>query len=293
MEWDSKPTSILSKACKRYQLPHSTVQDWVKKLRCGQPIVSTIGRPASVDKDASDKFISTLIDRRAAKNSVPLAEALTLLGQGVADTNKRQGKRGSNAVSTICVTTQKKLCKMYNVVVGMPQIITDARLKACLCPRLSYIWGCVLMAYSANLSAENKWNADATTIIISAKGTESFVCTIGDSDNSSPIASSTIPDTLNLLVKWFGLNNAGGESGPLVLVFSIPTMAENTFFVAQVAPMSSSTTVGDKGWICISKTRVGCYRMWVHYYLNVTVPTIRGSNSLHMNTVCPMQCGRH
>ena len=93
MEWDSKPTSILSKACKRYQLPYSTVQDWVKKLRCGQPIVSTIGRPASMDKDASEKFISTLIDRRAAKNSVPLAEALTLLGQGVADTKKRQGKR--------------------------------------------------------------------------------------------------------------------------------------------------------------------------------------------------------
>ena len=103
MEWDSKPTSILSEACKRYQLPYLTVQDWVKKLRCGQPIVSTIGRPASMDKDASDKFISTLIDRRAAKNSVPLAEALTLLEQGIADTKKRQGKRGSNAVSTICV----------------------------------------------------------------------------------------------------------------------------------------------------------------------------------------------
>ena len=140
------------------------------------------------------------------------------------------------------------------------------------------------MAYSANLSAENKWNADATTIIVSAKGTGSLVCTIGDSDDHSPIASSTIPDTLNLLVKWFGLNNADGESGPLV---------ENTFFAAQVASMSSSTTVGGKGWIYISITRGGCYRMWVHYYLNLTVPTIRGSNSLHMTTVCPMQCGRY
>lgn len=269
------------------------MQTWANKIRNGQPLVSKIGRPAAMDKDAAEKFISTLIDRRAAKDCVPLAEALTLLGKGVADTKKRQGKRGSSAMSTICVTTQKKLCKLYNVVVGKPQILTEARLKACRCPRLSYIWGCVLMAYSANLSAENKWNADATTIIVSTKGTGSLVCTIGDVDDKSPIASSTIPDKLNLLVKWFGLNNAGGESGPLVLVFASPTMPDDTFFATQVASMSSSTTVGDKGWIYFSKTRGGCYSMWVHYYLNVTVPTIRGSNSLHMNTVCPMQFYYH
>ena len=143
------------------------------------------------------------------------------------------------------------------------------------------------MAYSANLFAENKWNSDATTIVVSAKGTGSLVCTIADADDKSPIASSTIPDTLNLLVKWLGLNNAGGESGPLVLIFALPTMAENTFFATQVASMSSSTTVGDKGWMYFSKTRGGCYSMWVHYYLNVTVPTIKGSNSLHQNAVSP------
>ena len=87
-----------------------------------------------MDKDASEKFISILIDQRATNNFMPLAGALTLLGQVASDTKKRRGKRGSNAILTICVTTQKKLCKLYNVVVRKPQFLTDARLKACLCP---------------------------------------------------------------------------------------------------------------------------------------------------------------
>jgi hypothetical protein len=169
----------------------------------------------------------------------------------------------------------KKWFKLHNVVKRRPQILTEARLKACRCPRPSYIWGCVLMAYSANLKAENKWNADATTIIISEAGSGALVCTIADKNDDSPIASSTIPDTLNLLVKWFALNNAGGETGPLVLIFAVPSMRENTFFARQVISMSSTTTIGDKGWVYFSRTRGGCHDMWIHYYFNVTIPTIK------------------
>ena len=285
MAWDTGPTSIVNKACRRYQLPYSTVQNWMKKVQLGQPIINTIGRPVSVDKTASESFVKALMDRRAAKDAVPFAETLTLLGQAVTDTKRRQGKRGLDAMSTIYVTTQKMLYKKYNVVAGKPQVLTDARMKACKCPRLTYIWGCVLMAYSATLYAENKWNADATTIIVSIKGTGSLVCTICDPKDESPVASSSIPDTLNLLVKWFGLNNAGDESGPLVLVFSIPTMAENTFFAAQVTSMSSTTTIGDSGSVYIAKTRGGCRSMWIHCYLHITVPTIRLSNTINMHTV--------
>ena len=52
MAWDTGPTSIVNKACRRYQLPYSTVQNWMKKVQRGQPIVNTIGRPMSVDKIA-------------------------------------------------------------------------------------------------------------------------------------------------------------------------------------------------------------------------------------------------
>ena len=120
MEWDTKTTSILNKACRRYQLPYSTVQNWMKKVQSGHPIVNTIGRPMSMDKIASESFVKTLMDRRAAKDAVPFAETLLLLGQAVTDTKRRQGKRGLDAMSTICVTTQKKLYKKQNVVVGKP-----------------------------------------------------------------------------------------------------------------------------------------------------------------------------
>ena len=46
-----------------------------------------------MDKESSLKFVTTLVDCRAAKDAVPLAEALTLLGQGVIDMKRRQGKR--------------------------------------------------------------------------------------------------------------------------------------------------------------------------------------------------------
>ena len=112
MAWDTGPTSTVNKACRRYQLPYSTVQNWMKKVQRGHPIVNIqlstdIGRPISVDKIASESFVKTLVDRRAAKDAVPFAETLTLLGQAVTDTKKRQGKHGLDAMLIICVTTQK------------------------------------------------------------------------------------------------------------------------------------------------------------------------------------------
>ena len=240
-----------------------------------------------MDAIASEKFVKTLLERREIKNTVPLAEALVLLGQAVSGTKLRQGKRGLDAGSSMCVTIQENFFLLHNVVIRKPQVLTDARLKACRCPRLSYIWGCVLKAYSANLTAENKWNADVTTIIVSqtGTGTGSLVCTISSVNDDSPIASSTIPDTLNLLVKWFALNNAGGESGPLVLIFAVLTMHENTFFARQVVSMSSTTTIGDKVWVYFCKTRGGWHAMWIRYYMNVTIPTIKLSNDTHLHTV--------
>ena len=292
LELSPNKVSRLTRLSNRYRLPYSTVKNWSEKIKLNKPISSELGRPESLDKIAAETFVETLLQRREAKNCVPLNETLSLLAQGVTATKMRQEKRGSDAVSFICVTTQKKLCKQYNVIRRKPQILTDARLKACLCPRLSYIWGWVLMAYSANLMAENKWNADATTIIVSQRGSGSLVCTIANSNDESPIASHSIPDTLNLLVKWFALNNAGGESGPLVLIFAVPSMTENTFFATEVISMPSTTTVGDKGWIYFSQTRGGCHDMWVHYYLHVTIPTITHSNSVHLHTVIRKQKDR-
>lgn len=49
------------------------------------------------------------------------------------------------------------------------------------------------------------------------------------------------------------------------------------FFVA----LASTSYIGETGIVYFSKTRGGTYEMWKHYYLNVTVPTIQRSNSIH------------
>ena len=79
-------------------------------------------------------------------------------------------------------------------------------------------------------------------VYINQRGSGSLVCTIANSNEESPIASHSIPDTLNLLVKWFALNNVGGESDPLVLIFAVPSITENTFFAREVISMSSTQT---------------------------------------------------
>ena len=285
LEWENDKFTVVSRICKRYHIPHTTVYQWLNKVKMGSEITGLSGRPTVMDAAAGAEFIATLKARADAKDAVPHMETLQLINKGVSDTLMRKGKRGTAAISSICLNTQKKVFKDYKVVKLKPQIMTDARLKACSCPRISYIWGCVCMAYSAHLHAECKWNADATTIIVSEKGTGSYVCAIKDEDNHAPVASSSIPDNLNLLVKWFGLSNAGGESGPLVLIIAVPSMAEDTFFAAQITCMQSTTTCGEKGWLYISQTRGGCYSMWVHYYLNVTVPMITLSNETHEHKV--------
>jgi hypothetical protein len=285
LAWPEEKFTVLSRITKRYSLAVTTVRDWMNKVDMSLPITNKIGRPRAMDDIAVEKFQDTLETRRAAKNAVPLAETLSLLGAGVTDTHMRLGKRGAAAVSNICVTIQKKLFRELNVVKVKPQILTDARLKALRCPRISYVWGCVCMAYSANLRGENKWNADATTIIVSESGTGSLVCIIKDKDNYEPVASSSLPNNLNLLIKWFALNNAGGEAGPLVLMIAVPTMEENTFFATQVLSTGSTTATGERGWLYFSRTRGGCSSMWVHYYLNVTLPTIKLSNDGHKHKV--------
>jgi hypothetical protein len=117
------------------------------------------------------------------------------------------------------------------------------------------------MAYSASLFAEIKWNADATTIVVSESGTGALVCIIKDQDNHEPVTSSSLPHNLNLLIKWFALNNAGG---PLVLMIAVLSMEEDTLLAVQLLSMGSTTFIGERSSLHFSGTRGGCPSMLIH-----------------------------
>ena len=91
-----------------------------------------------MDAAASEKFVTILLERRKAKDAMPVAQALVLMNEVISDTKRRQGKRGQDAISNVSLTTQKKLFKLHHVLKSKPQTLTGARLKACLCPRISY-----------------------------------------------------------------------------------------------------------------------------------------------------------
>ena len=286
LEWSGITGCSLRSFSSRYKIPKSTVNRW--KTICKNPrqqFHGSGGRPSAVDSIGRKEFVETIKKNIADRNAMPREATLQLVNKAVVDTNLRQGQRGADATAGMSKNTKQRLFKDLNIKSVVPQFLTDARRKACECIRLSYIWGCPLLAYSGHLLAEHKWNADATTIVISESPTGSLVCAIKDYENKTPIPSSTIPNSLNVFVKWFGLNNAAGESGPLVLIYAVPTMAENTFHAVRVKGLASTSAIGEIGWVYWCKTRGGCAAMWVHYYLHITIPTIKLSNDFHMHKV--------
>lgn len=168
LTWPDESFTVSLRISKSYSLPEATVRGWNDKVANSIPFTNETGRPLALDEVATEKLNGILESRRAARNAVPLAETLSLIGTCVTETHMRMGKRDASAVSTCCVTMQTRILRDLNIVKRKPQILTEARLKALRCPRLSYIWGCVCMAYFAGLFAENKWNADATTIVVNA-----------------------------------------------------------------------------------------------------------------------------
>jgi hypothetical protein len=279
LDWPNGQKCSMGKFGGRYGIKKATLQNWKRVYEDPRNFFCERGRPKAVDDIAREEIIQTINSKAAERNAMPLENVKQLISKVVVDTKRRQGKRGADASPKISRNTRRRLLSDLKIRKLAPQILRDARRKACECIRISYIWGCLLLAYCGHLLAEQKWNADATTIIVSESLTGSLVCAILD------VASSTIPDNLNILVKWFGLNNAGGESGPLVLVFAVPFMEEGTFFATQVLSLASTSAIGEKGWVYFSKTRGGTAEMWIHYYLNVTIPTIRQSNACHMHKV--------
>lgn len=96
-----------------------------------------------------------------------------------------------------------------------------------------------------------------------------FLPTITDSNNKTFASSSMIPADLNVQMKWFGLNNAAGVSGPLVLVFAVPSMLEGNFCSAEVVGIACMSYVGDCNHIFLERRGPCCIsliKLWSTNY---------------------------
>ena len=142
---------------KRCKISKSTEYHWkvIHKNPRGE-FSAGRGRPTVIGKVAESEIIATLKQRTQERDALPVSAAYKLINKVVNDTKTRQGKRGADASSERSRNTRKKILKTLDIRMLAPQILTDARKKACECIRISYIWGCLLLVYSGNLSAENK-----------------------------------------------------------------------------------------------------------------------------------------
>lgn len=89
---------------------------------------------------------------------------------------------------------------------------------------------------------------------------------------------------MNVLVKFIGIGNAGGELGEPIAVIAIPSMDENVFFAERVKTFSTSSFT-EGGWIYCAKKRSGTPEMWRHFFTNVVVGSIKQSRETHRHKV--------
>ena len=171
-----------------------------------------------------------------------------------------------------------------------------ARVNACLCPLMSYMWYLINLVLGANLPAENKWNADATTYVFEAVGKDEKVCRllqedefehVGDDDDAIEVKrlsggrNKSKSTTLPFAIKLMHMISAFGESSDLVLIIAIPTLPANEWYVEEVNGLSYSSHVGSKGFIYFCRTRCGIKQMWSDYFTRIVLPTIHASNEYH------------
>ena len=97
---------------------------------------------------------------------------------------------------------------------------------------------------------------------------------------NNKVTSVNSSGELNLLVKYFGLGNAAGNIGPTVLIVAIKDMPDGQFFVQEVTGLTSTSIVGDRGWLYFCNTKGGTASMWRHWITNICIPTIRNASEV-------------
>ena len=88
---------------------------------------------------------------------MPKPELQALLTDAVVKTQLSRG-RVDPCFEKLDERTEESYYKKYNIKETNSQAVTKARVDACKCPMMSYVWYLICVAPS-----HRKWNADATT----------------------------------------------------------------------------------------------------------------------------------
>jgi len=136
----------------------------------------------------------------------------------------------------------------------------------------------MLKSFASNLDPHNKWNSDATQRTCDSDGKGGYTCYIDNHDDakqSQPLASTNFNGELSIAAKWMHLNNAAGEVAPIILIFAVPSMPEDEFFLRKIPGLKNTAHHDSWGYIIFSKTRAGNSALWRWFFLEFGIPFIK------------------
>jgi transposase len=267
----------------RYNISRNTIEWWVKKYHHGEAFTDEErkGAPEALDATSLGVVSQRIVIAEQQKRPLPFHDFLTLLGQQKAETAKRRGRLLSATEARVDEKTAYRIAEKLEIKFRKPQGLTKARVDAALDIRLTYKMAVAYKALAGYLSGYYKWNADCTTVECTSSGDDLKVCVFRGVGDHTQVASLDVSSDLSLLVKLFGLGNAGGEIGPLTAIISIKDIPEDKFFVREVNCFTCSSEIGSSGYVYLARSKGGCPGLWRHWFTNVCVPSIEKSARAH------------
>ena len=271
----------------RYCVSLLTITEWFKRFKVGAVIqgADVKGQPHAIDEEELEALKVSIQTADKIKKPLSTKDVYALCGVAKVRTAWKRGRILPDEDSKVDRKTFNQYIELAGIDIRKAQFMTQARIDALLDIRLTYRMACCYYAYASHLPSYYKWNADCTTIECSTSGEETRFCVIRERNDREQVTSTDVTGDLSLLVKLFGLGNAGGEIGPLTAIVAIKDLPEGEFYAEQVTCFTCSTEVADApGWLYFCRSKGGCAALWRHWFVNVCIPTMCKSAEVHNNS---------
>ena len=142
------------------------------------------------------------------------------------------------------------------------------------CPRVTYVWACLQLAFAGHLQSPYKWCFDATTYEIRDGASGGKIIIQYDKSDNSPIRNTAVQESLAVFIKWMFLGSAFGEYGALFFLFAIDTMGPDDYYFHEVQCLSGTSDVLKTGYVACAHSRAGNAGLWKQYFIQIVVPQL-------------------
>lgn len=198
---------------------------------------------------------------------------------------------------------------------GKGQVQTTARNSALSCVRMAVQQAVMVEAKMGHLPDWQKWNVDASTMIIKTTGTDAVIYRIVSNEEADaweqkllkdPLTTVRFQSGLDMGLKWMHLGNGNGDFGPMTLIIAVPGMPEGRFYYCEVKGLVFGEDSTKIGRVYFAKTRCmkglsgneeadteNSCNPWSHYFQNPFIQDIdyyaRSYNTINPDTNEPYE----